>query len=145
MSKGKSIKKIQPAKGNQIRPECSTSMDQLRNTENGTLTPKNRGIKCYINKPIQTMCSECGEHTETVYRPVTGQTTYIWAIFLLFTTVICCPLPFFIDQCKDKQLLCIRCLAIKETKKADCCSCLWNSHNYSLSKNTTLYLHFYLW
>ena len=67
-----------------------------------------------------THCQICGQGTGNIPRRKAGCVTWAWCICLLLTTGWCC-IPFFIDGCKDTELICVKCQTVKQTIPANCC------------------------
>ena len=69
-----------------------------------------------------TPCQYCGTNTTHICRRVNGGVTYAWCCCLLLTTGILCFVPFcFCENCKDVELVCIKCQQVKNTIPANCC------------------------
>ena len=78
-------------------------------------------------------CRICQRNTTTRYEYVSGATTFIWCFIVWFFTGILCFIPFCIDSCKDRRLVCTVCNTIKGRVPA---SFIW-------SQKTFLFIHTY--
>lgn len=68
-----------------------------------------------------TPCQFCGTNTGQLTRKTVGCVAVMWGICLLWTTGILCCLPCCMDNCKDTELVCVKCQQIKNTIPANCC------------------------
>jgi lipopolysaccharide-induced tumor necrosis factor-alpha factor len=65
------------------------------------------------------ICPLCRQDTASVSRKVAGNVTWIWCFVLLVFTGCCC-IPFFVDSCKDTELVCVVCQSTKSKIPANC-------------------------
>ena len=65
-------------------------------------------------------CAFCRKETDNVFRSKIGCVTIAWCLGLSFTG-ICCVIPFFVDSCKDTEVVCQGCTLTKTTVPANCC------------------------
>ena len=69
-----------------------------------------------------TPCQYCGTNTTHICRRTSGGVTYAWCCCLLITTGFLCFVPFFCcENCKDVELVCIKCQQVKNKIPANCC------------------------
>lgn len=66
-------------------------------------------------------CQFCGMNTENIARRKIGCAVVSWSVCLLLTTGILCCLPFFMDGCKDTEIICVKCQNVKARYEAQCC------------------------
>lgn len=68
-------------------------------------------------------CPTCQHATDSIPRKKIGGVAIAWCICLLFTVGAygLCLIPLCSDNCKDTQLVCIKCQQVKQTISANCC------------------------
>ena len=68
-------------------------------------------------------CGVCGGATDSIPRKKIGGVAIAWCICLALTVGAygLCLIPLCSDNCKDTELVCIKCQTVKQTVSANCC------------------------
>lgn len=68
-------------------------------------------------------CPTCQHSTDSIPRKKIGGVAIAWCICLLFTVGAygLCLIPLCSDNCKDTELVCIKCQQVKSKISANCC------------------------
>ena len=68
-------------------------------------------------------CGICQGDTGTITRKKIGGVAIAWCICLLLTVggYGLCFIPLCSDNCKDTELVCLKCSTVKQTVSANCC------------------------
>lgn len=75
------------------------------------------------NTSNATYCRQCKTKTENTTRRKVGRVTIMWSFVLAFVGIPCCLcfIPFCNDDCKDLEVVCMVCDAVKDVIPAQCC------------------------
>ena len=75
------------------------------------------------NNSNGTPCMTCGKDTDSIPRKKIGGVAIAWCICLCLTvgSYGLCLIPLCSDNCKDTQLICVKCQTVKTTISANCC------------------------
>jgi len=68
-----------------------------------------------------TPCQFCGTNTAQITRRKVGCVAILWGLCLLWTTGFLCCLPCCMDNCKDTEIVCVKCQQVKNVIPANCC------------------------
>lgn len=66
-------------------------------------------------------CISCGMPTESVSRQTLGFVACAWIVGLLLTVPMIACIPCCCDNCKDIEVVCVRCGMMKNRVPAYCC------------------------